>query len=158
MFCQTYNPPTQSKPVGNVLFRSFGHKGYFGHVLPGDNPRLVMALPCRKTGDSIASPIGRGKPRIKSHALRALPPITSSTGMALSAGRSKRATRPDMRPGRMPGLCAKRKKIGQFGFHHPTPKTRRFCDLGASVATRGSLSRTLKTYRDECRRVLDLQV
>ena len=65
------------------------------------------------------------------------------------------------RPGNLDGYRASAlsaKKIGQFGFHHPTPKTRRFCDLGASVATRGSLSRTLKTYRGECRRVLDLQV
>ena len=32
--------------------------------MPGDNPRLLMALPCRKTGDSIASPIGRDKSHI----------------------------------------------------------------------------------------------
>ena len=35
--------------------------------MPGDNPRLLMALPCRKTGDSIASPIGRGKSHIETH-------------------------------------------------------------------------------------------
>ena len=34
--------------------------------MPGDNPRLLMALPCGKTGDSIASPIGRGKSHIGS--------------------------------------------------------------------------------------------
>ena len=31
--------------------------------MPGDNPRLPMALPCGKTRDSIASPIGRDKAR-----------------------------------------------------------------------------------------------
>lgn len=35
--------------------------------MPGDNPRLLMALPCGKTGDSIASPIGRGKSHIETH-------------------------------------------------------------------------------------------
>lgn len=35
--------------------------------MPGDNPRLLMALPCRKTGDSIASPIGRDKARTETH-------------------------------------------------------------------------------------------
>lgn len=35
--------------------------------MPGDNLRLLMALPCGKTGDSIASPIGRGKSHIETH-------------------------------------------------------------------------------------------
>ena len=35
--------------------------------MPGDNPRLLMALPCRKTGDSIAGPIGRDKSHIETH-------------------------------------------------------------------------------------------
>ena len=35
--------------------------------MPGDNPRLLMTLPCGKTGDSIASPIGKGKSHIETH-------------------------------------------------------------------------------------------
>ena len=35
--------------------------------MPGDNHRLLMTLPCGKAGDSIASPIGRGKSHIETH-------------------------------------------------------------------------------------------
>ena len=43
-----------------------------------------MALPCRKTGDSIASPIGRGKSHIGSHASILCVHITTATKLLAS--------------------------------------------------------------------------
>ena len=44
-----------------------------------DNPWLLIALPCRKTGCNIGSPIIRGKPRIESRADMPRVHITTAT-------------------------------------------------------------------------------
>ena len=64
-----------------------------------------------------AHPISRARPYKTSGSFYLACIIAAATAITPT-------TAPRVRPRRL-----LRKKIGQFGFHHSTPKTRRFCDL-----------------------------